>query len=339
MMPIPPRLMAALACSLGACTAPAHFYQHPGAASLRGLSAVDAAHAWVAGSGGFVAFSTNRGRSWQSVAIPTEASNLDFRDVEAFSRQRVLLLAAGPGSQSAVWRSEDGGQHWWLCLRNNVEAGFWDGFAFWDEDRGLLVGDPVDGRLLVMLTEDGGQSWQLPDSANLPQTAEGEYAFAASGTSLAVAGKNRAWIATGGSVARIWRSVDGGQSWQPVAVPLAAGSPSRGCFSVAFRDSMHGVVVGGDYENPSQAGCVAAWTEDGGLHWHAADVMPGGYRSGVCWNVQSQCWVAVGPNGTDWSQDGRVWQPSIEQQTGFHAVVGAWRSGAQGRLLYSPRCN
>jgi len=36
---------------------------------------------------------------------------------------------------------------------------------------------------------------------------------------------------------------------------------------VAFRDALHGVVVGGDYQQESAAVDNAAWTSDGGATW------------------------------------------------------------------------
>ena len=36
--------------------------------------------------------------------------------------------------------------------------------AFWDEKNGILAGDPVDGRLVVLRTADGGATWRAVDS-------------------------------------------------------------------------------------------------------------------------------------------------------------------------------
>lgn len=284
--------------------------------------------------------SHDRGRIWHTfevpVGSPTPSEPLDFRDLEVLSPDEIVLMAAGPGENSRVFRTEDGGSSWSLCVINEEPEGFWDGIAFWDQERGLLVGDSVDGKLTILRTLDGGCSWQpIPRSA-IPDAIPGEYAFAASGTSLAVAGESTAWIATGGSVARVYRSTDGGDSWIAVETPISAGTPGSGIFSIAFRDAQHGVIVGGDYEHPDQVLTLAAWTEDGGQSWQPASSFPKGYRSGVAWQKGRQRWVAVGPTGFDVSRDGRDWQPHAESLPGFHAVDGNWISGADGRAAYLP---
>lgn len=301
------------------------------APSLRGLSRVDHQTAWVSGSSGSVARSFDAGQTWDYLAVPG-AAELDFRDVEAFGANTAVLMSAGPAEASRLYRTEDGGLSWQLLLTNHEANGFWDGIAFWDSARGLLVGDPVVGCLTVMLTEDAGHTWTLLPANALPAAVDGEFAFAASGTSVAVQPGGLAWIATGGAVARVYCSRDYGRSWQAVATPMIAGSAGAGIFSIAFRDAQHGVVVGGDYLNPDLREASSAYTVDGGKTWRAVTpgMEPGGYRSGVSWCAARRVWIAVGPEGADFSNDdGRTWQPLLCD--GFHAVDQEWASGSQGR--------
>lgn len=329
-----------LVASLGSCSLAPRVQYLEASPSLRGLSAWSNSLAWVSGSGEAVAMSLDGGRTWQQVEVPvgspTPAEPLDYRDLEVLSPAEIVLMAAGPGENSRVFRTQDGGTHWSLCAINQDPEGFWDGIAFWDAQRGLLVGDPLDGKLTILRTSDGGRSWHPTPTTGIPAAIAGEYAFAASGTSLAVAGDSRAWIATGGSVARVYRSTDGGDSWEVVESPLSAGTPGSGIFSIAFRDAQHGVIVGGDYERPEQVLTLAAWTEDGGQTWHPADSSPAGYRSAVSWQPRHRRWVAVGPTGIDISKDGRTWNPLPDSLPGFHSVDGNWMSGADGRAAYLP---
>lgn len=315
------------------CAQPPQLQQLEHQPSLRGLSAVDGHRAWASGSQATVVRTSDGGRSWARMTLPEATpETLDFRDIEALTAEKVVLMSAGPGGDSRIFRTVDGGQSWSQTHLNTHPEGFWDGIAFWDAERGLLVGDPVDGRLTVLQTEDGGQSWASVPVAGLPAAVDGEYAFAASGTSVAVMGAEHAWLATGGTAARVFRSVDAGQTWQVHATPIDCGTGGSGIFSIAFRDTRHGVIVGGDYEQPDQVRCIAAWTEDGGQTWHPAEVMPGGYRSGASWDAARARWVAVGPNGVDTSTDGKVWRPLAEDLPWFHSVDGAWMSGAKGNL-------
>jgi photosystem II stability/assembly factor-like uncharacterized protein len=303
-----------------------------GGPSLRGLAAVSASEAWVGGSGGVVAHTFDGGRSWQlHRPAGAEETELEIRDVAVPAPGRILALTAGPGEASRVYLSEDNGGSWREVVRNLHPDGFWDGFAFWDGEQGLLVGDPVEGRLTLLRTADGGASWEPLAEASRPAMAEGEYCFAASGTSLALQPGGFAWLVTGGSQARVLRSTNGGASWRAGPLPLVQGSQGAGAFSVAFRDAMHGVVVGGDYLAPDGREAVAAWTADGGRTWKAvpAAIGPRGYRSGVAWAAAEGRWWCVGPTGVEWSRDGRRW--NAHGADGMHAVDAMWMSGSGGR--------
>ena len=325
-----------LAAMLPACTNPPSAVVDsaaiPHAPSLRGLSRVDPQIAWVSGSAGSVARSLDSGQTWELLRV-AETAELDFRDVHAFSASSAILMSAGPAEASRLYRTEDSGSSWELIATNHEPQGFWDGIAFWDKQRGLLVGDPVQGCLTVMTTADSGRTWSTLPATALPAAVEGEFAFAASGTSLAVQPGGLAWIATGGAVARVYRSTDYGQSWVAVETPIKAASEGAGIFSIAFRDPKHGVVVGGDYTNPEQREANAAFTNDGGLTWIpvTAGQEPGGYRSGCSWHAARRTWIAVGPSGADFSaDDGRTWAPLSSD--GFHSVDQEWASAWAGRV-------
>jgi len=283
-----------------------------------------------------LAVTRDGGQSWTSAVLPGEdTAELDLRDVESPAPGIIVAMAAGPGEASRLFLSKDDGRSWLETARNQQPDGFWDGIAFWDATNGLLVGDPLDGRLTLWRTIDGGRQWQTLAMAERPQVAEGEYCFAASGTSLALMPGGFAWLVTGGSQARVFRSTDGGHHWLASPLPLVQGSEGAGAFSIAFRDALHGVVVGGDYLAPTAAEDVAAWTEDGGRTWHVileADG-PRGYRSAVAWLAARQVWWCTGPSGSEWSADGQHWQESSAD--GMHAIDAGWMSGGQGRTLRS----
>ncbi len=318
----------------GACAAPARED-----ISLRGLCAAGHEVAWASGSVGTILRTVDGGGTWLPVAPPPGAETRDFRDVHAFDARRALLMAAGPGAESGVWLTATGGESWEKVLDCPWPEGFFDGIAFWDERAGLLVGDPVAGALLVLHTADGGRLWTR--AAALPATIPGEYAFAASGTSVCVQPGGRAWIGTGGAAARVWRSGDFGLTWSAVAAPLAQGAESAGVFSICFADARHGVIVGGDYLQPEAREETAAWTADGGATWTPSAVPPGGFRS-----CASACgggvFLCTGPSGTDVSRDGgRTWEPLRDARSaplpGFHAVDGRFAAGSGGRAATIPR--
>ena len=89
--------------------------------------------------------------------------------------------------------------------------------------------------------------------------------------------------------------------------PLAA-AQSSGIYSVAFRDPLHGVIVGGDYAKEAEAVDNAAVTSDGGQTWSLVKGLRG-FRSVVAYVPGSKSsFIAIGPRGGDLSKDdGHSW--------------------------------
>ena len=73
--------------------------------------------------------------------------------------------------------------------------------VFWDEQEGIAIGDEIGGCLSVIITRDGGKSWQKLPCDQLPDYIPHEGGFAASNTNIAVRGQH-AWIGTGGARSR-----------------------------------------------------------------------------------------------------------------------------------------
>jgi hypothetical protein len=101
-------------------------------------------------------------------------------------------------------------------------------------------------------------------------------------------------------------------------VPIRAGAPTAGIFSVAARElkARDGTVtavvvtVGGDYAKPDESVACAGVSPDGGNTWTPSTTPPHGYRSAVAYDAITKTWITVGPNGTDIStDDGRNWRP------------------------------
>lgn len=265
---------------------------------------VSSATAWASGTLGTYLRSTDGGASWSAAQVPG-AEALDFRDVEAFSASEAYLLSAGPGELSRIYKTTDGGRNWTLQFTNRDAQGFFDGMAFWDSKHGLALGDPVDGRFVLITTKDGGKNWKRLSPQAMPPAIAGEGAFAASGTCIAVQGKNNVWFATGGSVARVFRSADQGKSWSVAETPIVHGTESAGIFSIAFRDPHHGVVAGGDYKHPQQEGPNLALTEDGGSTWQLSKASPQAYFSAAAFDAANDRVLAVGPVLTLAVENGR----------------------------------
>ncbi len=305
-------------------------------AELRGLSVVNGKVAWASGAKGTV-LRTVDGQQWQAMQVP-DADKIDFRDIQAFDANSAVVMGAGPGAASRIYRTDDGGVTWKLILTNPVPEGFWDAIAFWDKDKGILFGDPVKGSFQVYMTNDGGRSWQEIASKGI-EAMPNEGAFAASGTCLAVAGSSDAWIATGGSAtSRVFHSPDGGKTWRASSTPIPAGAAARGVFSVAFLNPKEGFAAGGDYKETRMAGTNGAFTTDGGASWTPVQVAPAGYMS-VVMPVPGapRALVAAGLAGSGYSLNaGRNWtelDKTPMNTVGFASPTQGWAVGPKGLLM------
>lgn len=310
------------------------------AARLRGVSTVSARVVWASGANGTLLRTLNGGGLWSKLPAPAGAEQLDFRDIDAFSDQVAYTLSIGSGETSRIYKTINGGTTWTLQFANTDPKVFLDAMAFWDAGRGVAVSDSVDGRLVILRTVNGGQSWDRVPQSGLPPALPGEGAFAASGTNVAVAGRDHVWIGT--TASRVLRSSDGGLTWTVADTPITTGN-ATGIFSVAFLDAQHGVVVGGDYSKESQVGNNAAYTTDGGATWNLTK-SPMAFRSVVRPVPTARAFMAVGPSGADWSGDeGRTWIPmaiDADAGRGFDSLsIGPagglavqWVTGSDGRI-------
>lgn len=303
-------------------------------ADFRGMCAISSDVAWVSGTKGTVGRTIDGGKTWEVFTVP-DAEKLDFRDIEAFSKDLAYVLSIGPGENSRIYKTTDGGKQWKLQFTNNNPKAFYDALAFWNEQHGIALSDPVDGKFRLLITSDGGAHWEPLISANMPNALEGEGAFAASGTCLIATGTNDIWFATGGaSVARLFHSPDKGKSWTVLETKVQSGVDSRGIFSIAFKDQSTGMMVGGDYKIPSLIDRTWQHTANGGLSWESAEklnTLP--FCSCVIW--AGNRWIAVGTTGSFRSTDGKTWQRLDTENYNVVAVSKdgtVWAAGPKSRI-------
>src|SRR5262249_13145388 len=155
---------------------------------FRGLCVVTPKVAWVSGTKGTFGRAADGGKTWSVGTVPG-AEELDFRDVEAFGESTAYLLSAGPGDASRIYKTAHGGRSWKLQFKSTDPAAFFDAIAFWDEQNGIALGDPIKGVFQLIVTADGGANWKPLGPNRLPPALPGEGAFAASGTCLVTYGK------------------------------------------------------------------------------------------------------------------------------------------------------
>ncbi len=208
-----------------------------------------------------------------------------------------------------------------LVYKEMHPAVFYDALHFWNSKEGIAIGDPTDGCMSVIITRDGGLTWQKTPCEFLPPALQGEAAFAASDTNIAIIG-DQTWVATGGRSSRVLYSSDKGMTWNVFETPIVQGFETTGMYSIDFYDALNGFAIGGDYTKPKNQKSNKIRTKDGGETWKVvAQGQNPGYRSCVQYvpNSNAMGLVAVGFEGIDYSQDGGATWKHLSDE-GFYSL-------------------
>jgi photosystem II stability/assembly factor-like uncharacterized protein len=269
-------------------------------ALLQAISQSSDGRLWLSGHKGSYGYSDDNGNTWKMAQVPGGES-LEFRDVHALSNTEVLLMSAGEGEKSQLWRSQDAGLNWRQVFLMDNPKGFLDCMSFWDNERGLVFGDSFDGQSYVLMTEDAGQSWKRVDPEKLPQPALEEGGFAASGTCVCTDDKGGAYIGTSADPARLLVTQDFGETWSATVSPMGEGEFS-GITSVVATDQVLWI-FGGNLSDRGTVQRTAWFTRTKGNTWEqaAASGLVGAVYGGA---VRGTVIMQVGPGGISLSLDG-----------------------------------
>ena len=261
--------------------------------SMRGLSVVDDKTVWVSGSNGTVGRSLDGGQTWKWMTVKG-FEKTDFRDIEAFDKTTAVIM--GIAEPAYILRTIDGGEHWQVVFENKDKGMFLDAMEFWNEQSGIVIGDPTNNRLFIARTFDGGKSWQgIPENMK-PLADSGEACFASSGTNVRKLTKKEAVIITGGLVSNVLVRD------KKINLPLVQGTETTGANSIAIKNKNTWIVVGGDFNTKDSTAKNAAITFNAGKTWILPSAPPTGYRSCVEF-IQDKQWITCGLNGVDISND------------------------------------
>jgi len=287
--------------------------------SFRGLSVVSDDVVWVSGSAGTVGRSVDGGENW-TWTIVKGFEKADFRDIEAFDKNTAIIM--GIASPAYILKTTDGGENWKVVYENKDTSMFMDAMEFWNEQSGIVIGDPIGDKIFIARTFDGGENWRGIPTENNPTADKGEAFFASSGTNVRKLSKREAVFVSGGLRARLFirdKKID---------LPILQGKESTGSNSIAVKNKNCMIVVGGDfsYKDDTVKNCVI--TLDGGTTFIEPVTGPHGYRSCVEY-LGKKNWISCGLNGVDYSTDeGQNWTWISKES--FHAV----RKAKKGKAVY-----
>ncbi|MGS2726953.1 WD40/YVTN/BNR-like repeat-containing protein [Psychroserpens sp. BH13MA-6] len=250
------------------------------------------------------------------INLSTDSLKLNFRALAVRQNQGFGITIGNP---ALVFKLNADLEKNKIVYREAHPKVFYDAMEFWNDEEGIAIGDAMDGCLSVIITRDGGETWTKLHCDDLPQASEGEGAFAASDTNIAIVG-DKTWVAT--TSGRIYYSDDKGHTWQVFDTPIVKEKPTEGIYSLDFYDALQGFAIGGDYTKPADSSANKIRTNDGGKTWHlAAENSSPGYRSCVQYvpNSEGKQLVAIGFKGIDYSSDsGDTWSHFSDE--GFYTI-------------------
>lgn len=270
---------------------------------------------WIAGDDGFLASTTDGGKSWTRFPLNTteNISEIYFRNDDNG------YLVAG----RKMFLTRDGGKNWQETVLfrasdfPNAIPEFLS-IKFADKKRGVVVGSVLNRNeevidSLVMKTEDEGQTWQR---IRVPSKTELFH--------LDFDGSNRGWIV--GDKGIILATTNGGTSWTQ-----QRSGTQRALYNVDFRDSKAGYAVGG--------GGTILRTENGGDDWELITTNFPSTFMRVDFADDKNGWI-VGHRGTVLrsGDKGRTW---VKQESGTeNSLFGlyivkryGWAVGADGTVI------
>jgi photosystem II stability/assembly factor-like uncharacterized protein len=240
----------------------------------------------------------------------------------AIAQNSTSIFLVSTDKPSVIYKIEKEENKISKVFEDTNPTAFYNGIQFWIEYEGITMGDPKNQCLSLVVTRDGGLTWDKVDCSNVPKTAEGEAGFAASNSSLIVKGDNT-WVVTGGTKARVFFSKDKGKTWSVHDTPMIQGKSMAGIFSADFYNDSIGIIAGGDYENQNNNTKNKALTINSGQSWSLlADGQGFGYSSCIQFVPESGgiLIVSVGPQGIYFSNDiGGFWK-KISNDTDLHTI-------------------
>ena len=312
--------------------------------SIRALSVPSEKVIWASGSKGMVAKSSNEGVTFEWMQVKGYEKR-DFRAMHAWNDQEAIIVAVA--APAIILKTIDGGASWDKVYENNDTSMFLDAIHFSDENNGTVIGDPIEGHLFILTTNNKGATWvQKPNTFFQSTLKNGEAFFASSNSNLIQIG-NKLLFVTGGLSSRLW--ING----MAEAMPIMQGTSSTGANSIAISpNGSRVVVVGGDFANDSIAiqnivGYQLSETPKSSvkdlsttqLIFKKIDIAnPKGYKSCVEF-IDNNRLITCGTSGVDISKNnGASWE-NISKEP-FHIAKkhptksGVYLAGSRGRISF-----
>ena len=292
--------------------------------SIRALEVENDSTCWFVGSNNKFGYTNDFGETWKENIIKYDTFNLEFRSISVTTNS-VFILSIG--SPALLFKIDKKTLNYKLVYKETNEKAFYDSMQFWDDENGIAVGDPTGYCMSVIITKDGGNTWNKISCKNLPLASEGEAAFAASNTNVSLV-SDKVFIATGGKEANILVGTDYGKSWKKYKTPIIQGEKMTGIFSIDNLSIDTAIIAGGNWSLKENTDKALAITKDGGISWQLKENNPG-YISCVQFIPKTKTLIACSTTGIYYSNDfAESWKKVSEE--GYYT----FRTSKNGSYLY-----
>src|SRR5699024_6481034 len=154
--------------------------------NIRALELLDENRVWFAANEGKIGLID--GDTPKLAVIKYEDRLLHFRSIARTSEAVFVLSVASPAVLYKIGFDGEEATNIEQVYFESGEEVFYDSMKIWNDNEGIAIGDPMDGCMAVIITRDGGNSWNKIPCDELPEMEKGEVAFAASNSNIAVYG-------------------------------------------------------------------------------------------------------------------------------------------------------
>jgi photosystem II stability/assembly factor-like uncharacterized protein len=236
---------------------------------------------WVM-SGTAILRTTNGGESWEDVTpagihelVRGDNGSLRARLAGGFSQGDSALVAFAQGYQAEIYRTSDGGQNWQVALlqlQDEVQGLtsivlLNEKHAWLLATRGVGAGnDWVD----LYYSGDGGESWGFLTGSESENNPAGGISSGGLKSGISFNSPQVGWLTGSAPIEMVYlfRTLDGGQTWQPYHLPLPEGASFSGSsFPPIFFDEQTGILPVTVITLSNEAGLLFYETQDAGESW------------------------------------------------------------------------
>lgn len=187
--------------------------------------------------------SIDGGNTWTSGVLNVGGANTGVSGATATSALKAWVCTYDSNVNfMGIFATTDGGVTWTKqASAYNVSANSFPNIVkFFDDLNGITIGDPLDDGYEIYRTTNGGQNWNKVPVANIPAILGGEYGIA--GYFDSTTDGTKIWFGSvyGGNSQRIFRSSDGGTTWNVTPISTING----GAYGITFKDANVGFIFG-----------------------------------------------------------------------------------------------